>query len=47
MRETLVLAAALALLIGHDRQAAPPAVVLITLDGAKIKEASDGLNLRS
>ena len=45
MRETLVLAAALALLIGHDRQAAPPAVVLITLDGARPEEVFGGLDL--
>ena len=45
MRQTLVLAVALALLTGYDQQAAPPAVVLITLDGARTEEIFGGLDL--
>ena len=45
MRQTLVLAVALTVLAGHDQRAAPPAVVLVTLDGARTEEMFGGLDL--
>ena len=45
MRQTLLLAVALTLLGGHDQRAAPAAVVLVTLDGARTEEMFGGLDL--